>query len=76
MRKRLIRIFGPQIIKEYAGLSGDVPLNVVLRNGNTVFGKPVSLEEGVIRLIDSRFHIHHIAVSDIDVIILDNPAPF
>lgn len=77
MRKRLTKIFGEQLSgAEHAVLPGDLPLNVVLKSGDTLFGKLLRQTREQIEIADNRFQRHMLSVDEIDVIVYDYPSTF
>lgn len=75
MKKRLTRIFGDQLKKGSSKpIPPDTPVNVVLKTGETLFGRLINQNEASIRIEDQRFHPHEIALSRIDVIVFDYPS--
>ncbi|WP_353721308.1 hypothetical protein [Dyadobacter sp. 676] len=48
------------------------PINAVLSNGNTVFGRLLSVDATQITLKDTRNHTHRIPVSELYEIVYDD----
>lgn len=77
MKKRLVRIFGERLSgNSPVILPGDIPLNVVLKSGDTLFGRLQHQDEGKISIQDNRFHPHTIEIQNIDVVIYDQPSSY
>lgn len=77
MRKRLVKVFGEQLSgSSPSPLPPDIPVSVVLKSGDTLFGKLEEQSSLEIRICDARFHKHLIRVPDIDVVIYDHPSPY
>ena len=70
MSKRLIRIASKNIVSELTNLSG-LELNAILRTGNTYFGKLISVTTDHLTLLDTRQHIHKLAIPELFEIIYD-----
>jgi len=72
MRKRLVRIFRDQLSPvDKVEIPKDYPISVVLKTGDTLYGKLEDRNENQLQLQDGRFHRHIIPVPDIDLIIYD-----
>jgi len=71
MSKRLIRV-KPDEIKSNHGILQKQPLNAVLFNGNTIFGRLLSIDEAQLVLKDTRNHHHQIALSDLYEVVYDD----
>ncbi|PSL20790.1 hypothetical protein [Dyadobacter jiangsuensis] len=71
MSKRLIRVT-PDEIKSKQGILQKLPLNAVLSNGNTVFGRLISIDATQLVLKDTRDHQHQIALSDLYEVVYDD----
>lgn len=70
MSKRLIRIFAPALGASLPNLINQ-EVNVVQRNGQTVFGIMESFTNKLLIVKDLRSHSHEIKLADVDEIILD-----
>jgi hypothetical protein len=75
MSKRLIRVAAADVPARLPELSGQ-DLNVVLRSGNTYFGRLVSASAEVLTLRDTRGHWHSIQVPELEEIIYDRVSPY
>lgn len=71
MSKRLIRVT-PGEIKSKQGILEKQPLNAILFNGNTIFGRLVSVGASELVLKDTRDHQHRIALSDLYEVVYDD----
>jgi small nuclear ribonucleoprotein (snRNP)-like protein len=71
MSKRLIRVTPDEIISKQHILQKHT-LNAVLSNGNTVFGRLMSVDALQLVLKDSRNHSHRIALSDLYEVVYDD----
>jgi small nuclear ribonucleoprotein (snRNP)-like protein len=71
MSKRLIRVT-PSEIKSKEGILQKQPLNAILSNGNTVFGRLISIDAAQLVLKDTRNHQHQIALSDLYEVVYDD----
>ena len=71
MSKRLIRVT-PNEINSKRGILQKQPLNAVLSNGNTVFGRLISIDASQLVLEDTRNHRHQIALSDLYEVVYDD----
>ena len=71
MSKRLIRV-QPDEIKSKQSLLQKQPLNAVLSNGNTVFGRLISVDAVQLTIKDTRDHQHQIALSDLYEVVYDD----
>lgn len=70
MSKRLVRIASSDILSKLAKSDG-VELNAILQNGNTCFGKQVSIDANFLTMLDTRQHTHKLAIADIFEIVYD-----
>lgn len=70
MSKRLIRIFAPTLLATLPKLIYQ-EVNVVRRDGHTVFGTLESFTNKSVIVRDLRSHPHEIKLTDVDEIILD-----
>lgn len=70
MSKRLIRIFAPTLVVTLPKLIHQ-EVNVVQRNGHSVFGIMESFTNKLLIVKDLRSHSHEIKLADVDEIILD-----
>ena len=70
MSKRLIRIFPSTLLLSLPKVRNE-EMNVVQRNGHTVFGVLESFTDKFLIIKDLRSHLHEIALADVDEIILD-----
>lgn len=70
MSKRLIRV-KPEAIKQHQFSLQQRPFNAILSNGNTVFGRLISLDDVRIAVKDTRDHLHQIAISDLYELVYD-----
>ena len=70
MSKRLIRIFAPTLMATLPKLIHQ-EVNVVRRDGHTVFGTMESFTNKSVIVRDLRSHLHEITLTDVDEIILD-----
>ncbi len=70
MSKRLIRIASKNITSELSDLPG-LELNAILRSGNTYFGKLISITNEYLTLLDTREHIHKLAIQDLFEVVYD-----
>jgi small nuclear ribonucleoprotein (snRNP)-like protein len=71
MSKRLIRVTPDEIISKQHILQKHT-LNAVLSNGNTVFGRLMSIDATQLVLKDTRNHNHRIALSDLYEVVYDD----
>ncbi|WP_426293277.1 hypothetical protein ACN9ML_29130 [Dyadobacter endophyticus] len=71
MSKRLIRVKPDEIRSKQDTLLSH-PFNAVLSNGNTIFGRLISLDEMQLVLKDTRDHHHRIALSDLYEVVYDD----
>ena len=72
MKKRLIRIFSDQLTgPDRIILPDNIPLSVVMRSGDTIFGTLVEQDEAKLILSDGRFHKHIAEVPEIDLVVYD-----
>ena len=71
MSKRLIRV-QPTEIKSKQNLLQKQPLNAVLSNGNTIFGRLISVDGAQLTIKDTRDHQHQIALSDLYEVVYDD----
>ena len=71
MSKRLIRVT-PEEIKSKQSVLQKQPLNVVLSNGNTIFGRLISVDAMQLVVKDTRDHHHRIALSDLYEVVYDD----
>lgn len=71
MSKRLIRVTPDEIISKQRILQKHI-LNAVLSNGNTVFGRLMSVDASHLVLKDTRNHSHRIAISDLYEVVYDD----
>lgn len=71
MSKRLIRV-QPDEIKSKLGILQKQPLNAVLTNGNTIFGRLLAIDSAELVLKDTRDHQHRIALSDLYEVVYDD----
>ncbi len=71
MSKRLTRV-KPDEIKSKQGILQKQPINAVLSNGNTVFGRLISIDGAYLVLKDTRDHKHQIAISDLYEVVYDD----
>lgn len=72
MKKRLVRIFRDQITSgDKVSIPEDLPVNVILKSGETYFGRIEKIDRQSVRLCDGRFHKHTIAIPEIDQIVYD-----
>jgi len=77
MRKRLIKVFESQLTGEKRALLPEqIPLNIVLKSGHTLFGKLQSQSLEKIKITDKRFHQHTLDIKDIDVVVYDYPSSY
>lgn len=70
MSKRLFRIFAPTLLASLPKILHQ-EVNVVQRNGQTVFGIMESFTNKLVIVKDLRSHSHEIKLADVDEIILD-----
>lgn len=71
MSKRLIRV-QPDEIQRKQDILQKLPLNAVLSNGNTIFGRLIAIDGTRLILKDTRDHQHHIALSDLYEVVYDD----
>jgi len=71
MSKRLIRVLPHEIQTKQAILQKQ-PLNAVLSNGNTIFGRLIAIDSAQMVLKDTRDHQHRIALSDLYEVVYDD----
>ncbi|SEI40667.1 hypothetical protein SAMN05216327_101301 [Dyadobacter sp. SG02] len=71
MSKRLIRVQRDEIQGKQHILQKQ-PLNAVLSNGNTIFGRLISIDAAQLILKDTRDHQHKIALSDLYEVVYDD----
>jgi len=71
MSKRLIRVTPDEILSKQHILQKHT-LNAVLSNGNTVFGRLMSIDATQLVLKDTRDHSHRIALSDLYEVVYDD----
>lgn len=71
MSKRLIRVTPNEILSKQHILQKHT-LNAVLSNGNTVFGRLMSIDAMQLVLKDTRDHSHRIALSDLYEVVYDD----
>lgn len=71
MSKRLIRV-QPDEIQSKQSLLQKQPLNAVLSNGNTIFGRLISVDAAQLTIKDTRDHQHQIALSDLYEVVYDD----
>lgn len=71
MSKRLIRV-QPDQIQSKQSLLQKQPLNAVLSNGNTIFGRLISVDAAQLIIKDTRDHQHQIALSDLYEVVYDD----
>lgn len=71
MSKRLIRLTPDEIIGKQHILQKHT-LNAVLSNGNTVFGRLMSIDATQLVLKDTRDHHHRIALSELYEVVYDD----
>ncbi|OJV16435.1 MAG: hypothetical protein BGO21_26430 [Dyadobacter sp. 50-39] len=71
MSKRLIRVQPDEIMRKQGQLQKQ-PLSAVLSNGNTIFGRLLTIDASHLVLKDTRDHQHHIALSDLYEVVYDD----
>ncbi|SDG74222.1 hypothetical protein SAMN04487996_122135 [Dyadobacter soli] len=71
MSKRLIRVQPDELLSNQHILKKQ-PLNVVLSNGNTIFGRLMAIDAVRLVLKDTRDHQHQIALSDLYEVVYDD----
>jgi hypothetical protein len=71
MSKRLIRVKPDQISGNLVALQRQ-PVNAVFSNGNTIFGRLISVETNLLFLKDTRDHTHQIPLSDLYELVYDD----
>ncbi len=71
MSKRLMRV-QPDEIESKQGILQKQPLNAVLFNGNTIFGRLIAIDAAQLILKDTRGHQHRIALSDLYEVVYDD----
>lgn len=62
----------PDEIEGKLGILQKHPLNAVLSNGNTIFGRLIAIEAAQVVLKDTRGHQHRIALSDLYEMVYDD----
>lgn len=72
MSKRLIRIKPAELLATKNQWQR-YPLNAVLADGNTLFGRLVSLDSESLTLKDTRDHSHQIRINDLYELVYDHP---
>ena len=75
MGKRMIRVFNGQLAAQITQLLHR-QLNVVLKSGHTIYGQLEKTENGLLFVRDARFHLHTLAVTQVEEIIYDQSAAF
>lgn len=70
MSKRLIRIASKNITSALINLAG-LELNAISQTGKTYFGKLVSVSNEHLVMLDTRQHIHKLAIQDLFEVVYD-----
>jgi small nuclear ribonucleoprotein (snRNP)-like protein len=75
MGKRIVRITSSQLPERVAELA-QRQINVVLKSGQTVYGKFQKADNYFLLLHDNRAHLHTLAYTQIDEVIYDQSTAF
>ena len=75
MGKRMIRVLNGQILAQTTQLLRQ-PLNVVLKSGHTIYGQLEKAENGLLFVRDARFHLHTLAITQVEEVIYDQSVDY
>ena len=71
----MIRVFNEQLPQQTTQLLNQ-PMNVVLKSGHTIYGQLQKAENGLLFVRDARFHLHTIAMTQVEEVIYDQSAGY